>query len=218
MIYFFIRCAFIYGHDGVLEKFTRDMQERLIREVIEPMACDGLRTISIAFRDFVPGKAAINEVHIDNEPNWDDEENIMTNLTCLCVVGIEDPVRPEVPEAIRKCQRAGITVRMVTGDNINTARSIAGKCGILKPNEDFLILEGKEFNRRIRDSNGDVSIGYTYIYRTVRLRFVTVIKIVIAPFNRNRVKCYYKIFYILNTLFLLLFKFKIYKYTSIFLL
>jgi len=152
------RCAFIYGHEGTLEKFTRDMQERLIREVIEPMACDGLRTISVAYRDFVPGKAAINEVHIDGEPNWDDEENIMTNLTCLCVVGIEDPVRPEVPDAIRKCQRAGITVRMVTGDNINTARSIASKCGILRPNDDFLILEGKEFNRRIRDSNGDVSI------------------------------------------------------------
>ncbi|XP_043657362.1 plasma membrane calcium-transporting ATPase 2 isoform X4 [Drosophila teissieri] len=150
------KCAFIYGHEGTLEKFTREMQERLIREVIEPMACDGLRTISVAYRDFVPGKAGINEVHIDGEPNWDDEENIMTNLTCLCVVGIEDPVRPEVPDAIRKCQRAGITVRMVTGDNINTARSIASKCGILRPNDDFLILEGKEFNRRIRDSNGDI--------------------------------------------------------------
>ncbi|XP_055314472.1 plasma membrane calcium-transporting ATPase 2 isoform X6 [Sitodiplosis mosellana] len=150
------KCAFIYGHDGVLEKFTRDMQERLLHQVIEPMACDGLRTISVAYRDFVPGKAAINEVHADNEPNWEDEENIVNNLTCLCVVGIEDPVRPEVPDAIRRCQKAGITVRMVTGDNINTARSIAAKCGIVKPNEDFLILEGKEFNRRIRDSNGDV--------------------------------------------------------------
>lgn len=133
------------------------MQERLLRQVIEPMACDGLRTISIAYRDFVPGKAEINQVHIDNEPNWDDEANIVTNLTCLCVVGIEDPVRPEVPDAIRKCQKAGITVRMVTGDNINTARSIATKCGIIKPNEDFIILEGKEFNRRIRDSAGEVS-------------------------------------------------------------
>ncbi|KAF5284828.1 hypothetical protein FQA39_LY04553 [Lamprigera yunnana] len=150
------KCAFIYGHDGRLEKFTRDMQERLLRQVIEPMACDGLRTISIAFRDFVPGKAEINQVHIDNEPNWEDEANIVTNLTCLCVVGIEDPVRPEVPDAIKKCQKAGITVRMVTGDNINTARSIATKCGIIKPNEDFLILEGKEFNRRIRDSAGEV--------------------------------------------------------------
>ncbi|XP_012275648.1 plasma membrane calcium-transporting ATPase 3 isoform X8 [Orussus abietinus] len=150
------KCAFIYGRDGHLEKFTREMQERLVKKVIEPMACDGLRTISVAYRDFVPGKAEINQVHCEGEPNWEDEENIVANLTCLCIVGIEDPVRPEVPEAIKKCQKAGITVRMVTGDNINTARSIAIKCGIVKPNEDFLILEGKEFNRRIRDSNGEV--------------------------------------------------------------
>lgn len=134
------------------------MQERLLKQVIEPMASDGLRTLGLAYRDFVPGKAEINQVHIENEPNWDDEDFINSNLTCLCVVGIEDPVRPEVPDAIRKCQKAGITVRMVTGDNLNTARSIAIKCGIVKPNEDFLILEGKEFNRRIRDSNGEVRL------------------------------------------------------------
>lgn len=38
------------------------MQDRLVREVIEPMACNGLRTISIAYRDFVRGKAEINQV------------------------------------------------------------------------------------------------------------------------------------------------------------
>lgn len=53
-----------------------------------------------------------------------------------------------MPAAIEKCQKAGITVRMVTGDNINTARSIATACGILKPGADFLALEGKEFNAR----------------------------------------------------------------------
>lgn len=52
-------------------------------------------------------------------------------------------------------------MRMVTGDNINTARSIASKCGILKPGDDFLILEGKEFNRRIRDSSGEVGCTLT---------------------------------------------------------
>lgn len=62
-----------------------------------------------------------------------------------------------VPEAIAKCQRAGITVRMVTGDNVVTARSIAVKCGILNPNSDFLVLDGKEFNQKIRKPNGDVS-------------------------------------------------------------
>lgn len=96
----FSRCSFIYGRDGTLEKFTRDMQDRLVRNVIEPMACDGLRTISIAYRDFVPGKAEINQVHIDSEPNWDDEDYIVSNLTALCVVGIEDPVRPEVSVSV----------------------------------------------------------------------------------------------------------------------
>lgn len=64
-----------------------------------------------------------------------------------------------MPDAIKKCQRSGITVRMVTGDNVNTARSIALKCGIIRPGDDFLVLDGKEFNRRIRDSNGEVSIN-----------------------------------------------------------
>lgn len=62
----------------------------------------------------------------------------------------------QVPKAILQCQQAGITVRMVTGDNVNTARSIAMKCGILKPNDDFLVIEGKEFNKKIRDENGKV--------------------------------------------------------------
>ena len=39
------------------------MQDRLVSEVIEPMACDGLRTISVAYKDFVPGKAEENQVH-----------------------------------------------------------------------------------------------------------------------------------------------------------
>lgn len=67
-----------------------------------------------------------------------------------------------MPEAIRKCQRAGITVRMVTGDNVNTARSIATKCGIFKPGEDWLVLEGKEFNERIRDANGEVKNTFEF--------------------------------------------------------
>lgn len=74
----------------------------------------------------------------------------------------------QVPEAIRQCQKAGITVRMVTGDNINTARSISMKCGIIKPGEDFLVLEGKEFNARIRDANGEVifhqTLHFVYIF------------------------------------------------------
>ena len=97
------------------------------------------------------------QVRYDSEPNWDDEDKIISNLTSICIVGIEDPVRPEVPDAIKQCQRAGITVRMVTGDNINTARAIATKCGIIKPGDGYLVMEGKQFNAYIKDSNDQVS-------------------------------------------------------------
>lgn len=136
----------------------RSIQVKMMNSPIQP-----LTRLSLSlhhYRDFIYAKdnsqLQPNQTPITSEPDWDNEPEIVSNLTCLCIVGIEDPVRPEVPEAIRKCQRAGITVRMVTGDNVNTARSIAMKCGILNPGEDFLVLEGKEFNKRIKDNNGVV--------------------------------------------------------------
>ncbi|MXQ95591.1 hypothetical protein E5288_WYG015679 [Bos mutus] len=140
------RCCKILNGVGEPRVFRPRDRDEMVKKVIEPMACDGLRTICVAYRDFPSSP----------EPDWDNENDILNELTCICVVGIEDPVRPEVPEAIRKCQRAGITVRMVTGDNINTARAIAIKCGIIHPGEDFLCLEGKEFNRRIRNEKGEI--------------------------------------------------------------
>ncbi|OXB71614.1 UNVERIFIED_CONTAM: hypothetical protein H355_006149 [Colinus virginianus] len=140
------KCTKILDKNGDPRMFKVKDRDEMVKKVIEPMACHGLRTICLAFRDFPA----------DTEPDWDSENEILSDLTCIAVVGIEDPVRPEVPDAILKCQRAGITVRMVTGDNINTARAIATKCGILLPGEDFLCLEGKEFNRLIRNEKGEV--------------------------------------------------------------
>uniref|UniRef100_A0A8C1RZT4 Calcium-transporting ATPase n=1 Tax=Cyprinus carpio TaxID=7962 RepID=A0A8C1RZT4_CYPCA len=139
------KCTRILNEAGEPRVFRPRDRDEMVKKVIEPMACEGLRTICVAYRDFPA----------DPEPNWEDENNILTELTAICVVGIEDPVRPEVPDAIQKCQRAGITVRMVTGDNINTARAIAIKCGIIHPGEDFLCIDGKEFNRRIRNEKGE---------------------------------------------------------------
>lgn len=139
------RCDRILNKEGEIKMFRSKDRDNMVRTVIEPMASEGLRTICLAYRDFD-----------DTEPSWDIESEILTSLICIAVVGIEDPVRPEVPNAIAKCKQAGITVRMVTGDNVNTARAIATKCGILTPKDDFLCLEGKEFNRLIRNEKGEV--------------------------------------------------------------
>ena len=58
---------------------------------------------------------------------------------------LQDPLRKEVPAAVATCKRAGITVRMVTGDNQHTARQIAEECGILTPGG--LVLEGPVFRQ-----------------------------------------------------------------------
>ncbi|XP_015831087.1 plasma membrane calcium-transporting ATPase 1 [Nothobranchius furzeri] len=141
------KCCKIMTASGEAKFFKPKDRDELVKKVIEPMASEGLRTICLAYREFPA---------TEGEPDWDNEAEILAGLICIAVVGIEDPVRPEVPEAIRKCQHAGITVRMVTGDNINTARAIATKCGILHPGDDFLCLEGKEFNRRIRNELGEI--------------------------------------------------------------
>ncbi|XP_051964544.1 plasma membrane calcium-transporting ATPase 3-like isoform X1 [Xyrauchen texanus] len=140
------KCSFILARDGESRAFKPRDRDEMVKNVIEPMACDGLRTICIAYR----------ELPADPMPDWENETDIVSNLICISVVGIEDPVRPEVPDAIKKCQQAGITVRMVTGDNINTARAIAAKCGIIHPGDDFLCMEGKDFNIRIRNEKGEV--------------------------------------------------------------
>ncbi|XP_062397471.1 plasma membrane calcium-transporting ATPase 3a isoform X2 [Sardina pilchardus] len=140
------KCTTVLDAAGEPRIFRPRDRDEMVKNVIEPMACNGLRTICVAYRD-LPASP---------EPDWENEADIITNLVCLTVVGIEDPVRPEVPDAITKCQRAGITVRMVTGDNINTARAIAAKCGIIHPGDDFICLEGKDFNRRIRNEKGEI--------------------------------------------------------------
>ncbi|CAF4120956.1 unnamed protein product, partial [Rotaria sordida] len=141
------KCNTILNRNGEIIPFSTIDYDHLIQTVIEPMACDGLRTICLAYRDFSSNRL----------PDWNDETNVVDQLTCICICGIENSIRPEVPNVIAKCRNAGITVRMITGDNINTARSTALKCGIILHNDNALVLESKEFNRRIRSkSDGEV--------------------------------------------------------------
>ena len=70
----------------------------------------------------------------------------------VCIFGIKDIIRPEVPDAVAQCMKAGITVRMVTGDNKVTAMAIAKECKIIDEkfgiNQDS-VLEGPEFYERM---------------------------------------------------------------------
>ncbi|KAF7637186.1 Cation_ATPase_N domain-containing protein [Meloidogyne graminicola] len=138
-------CKFFVGVNGNIEEFKFECRERLLRQVIQK---NGRRC-----------RNAINsEIQINSEEDicWENEHDIASDLIGLAICGIQDPVRDEVPAAIEKCRRAGITVRMVTGDNVMTARAIAIQCGILNPGDDFLVLDGKEFNKQIKNEQNKV--------------------------------------------------------------
>lgn len=75
-------------------------------------------------------------------------------FTMVGIAGIKDVIRPEVPDSVAKCNRAGITVKMVTGDNKVTARAIAKECNIIHPDEpdddsNGRVMEGPEFFKLI---------------------------------------------------------------------
>ena len=75
-----------------------------------------------------PGQLNTNIETKDNKGVFDAEKK---DFIVLAIIGVQDIPRPEVPHAIAQCHKAGIKVRMVTGDNLITAKAIAREVGIL---------------------------------------------------------------------------------------
>jgi len=122
--------------------------------VINEMAKGALRTIALAYRDLsleegLGLKDQTVEYDASEEKGAGPCPAAEAGLTLAAIVGIQDPVRPEVPAAVRSCQEAGITVRMVTGDNINTAMAIAKQCAIYDPEGQGLAVEGPDFREAV---------------------------------------------------------------------
>ncbi|POM65809.1 Calcium-translocating P-type ATPase, PMCA-type [Phytophthora palmivora] len=133
--------------NGTIEALNNARKTEIGTSVIEKYASQGYRTLCLSYRDL--------DVPAEDLNNWVDED-VEKDLTCVAIVGIKDPVRPEVPGAIQHCKRAGITVRMVTGDNITTARSIAGKCGIINQGDGSLVMDGQAFRSKVLDAQGNI--------------------------------------------------------------
>ena len=132
------RCVAAWTPGGGSEPLT-DADRTALLDQVTALAATGLRTIGLAHRDLTAKEMA------GGAPETPPEDA----LTLVAIVGIKDPVRAEVPDAVATCKRAGITVRMVTGDNIHTARHIARECGIL--DEGGLAMEGPDFRALTED-------------------------------------------------------------------
>ncbi|XP_011094128.1 calcium-transporting ATPase 10, plasma membrane-type isoform X2 [Sesamum indicum] len=114
----------------------------LFKKAIEDMAARSLRCVAIAYRICEKDEVPTSDEELEN---WQLPEG---DLILLAIVGIKDPCRPFVRDAVQLCINAGVKVRMVTGDNLQTARAIALECGILGSNADATepnLIEGKTF-------------------------------------------------------------------------
>jgi Ca2+-transporting ATPase len=121
------KCSAFYDDSGNLLPIKEE-ERKCFERMINGMASQGLRTLCLTQRE-------VKDPPFKEAPEFD--------LELVAIVGIKDPVRQEVPQAVTTCQNAGIKVRMVTGDNIHTAKHIARECGITT--DGGIAMEGPEF-------------------------------------------------------------------------
>lgn len=112
--------------------------------VMTNYASRSLRPIAVVYRDFEqwPPRGAPTQ---QDDRNLVDFDGVFNDMVMFGIFGIQDPLRAGVTDAVRQCQRAGVFVRMVTGDNIVTAKAIAQECGIYTPGG--IAIEGPKFRQ-----------------------------------------------------------------------
>jgi len=124
-------------------KELRDEDRETVRDAMSHMACSGLRCLGICYRIY-----SVDDIEWKSRDSFTLEDSaadpLFAEMVWMGCTGIADPVRPEVPDAVATCQKAGIVVRMVTGDHLETAKHIAKQCGILT-SKDHVSMTGAEF-------------------------------------------------------------------------
>lgn len=129
---------------GIAETPLTPENVETLNSVVSNYASRSLRTIALLYKNFEhwPPRGAPMQ---REAPQSVDFDRIFKEMVFLAVVGIQDPLRPGVTEAVRQCQSAGVFVRMVTGDNIMTAKAIASECGIYTAGG--IAMEGPVFRK-----------------------------------------------------------------------
>jgi Ca2+-transporting ATPase len=142
------KCTKVIADPTSEELTTTDMTEEdraMFLQTITSYSGQTLRTIGSSYREFESWPPP----ELAGEPDLTAAifDKVHQDMTLVAIFGIKDPLRPTVIDAIKDCNRAGVVVRMVTGDNLLTGRAIAKECGIYKPEEGGIAMEGPEFRR-----------------------------------------------------------------------
>ncbi|KXJ89035.1 hypothetical protein Micbo1qcDRAFT_235413 [Microdochium bolleyi] len=155
------RCSMILEkpEGGLAAKELDSSLRQQLEDLTTEYAKRQLRPIALAYRDlpeWPPHSGQPSSSALEHQPQHDTDriiEEAAEQLTFIGTLGVHDPLRPEVVDAVRQCQTAGVFVRMVTGDNIETAKSIAQECGIFTAGG--IALDGPTF-RALTEAERDV--------------------------------------------------------------
>jgi len=143
-------CAISYHCGGDRKPLDPSLKEE-VENIISGYNEQALRTIAVAYRDLMPNEYGPLHDETNNNGDYYAEER---DLVLVCVIGIRDTLRPGVEQAVSQCRRAGISVIMVTGDNITTAKTIAENCKIIDSNKirfnhQATIMDGETFSNKL---------------------------------------------------------------------
>ncbi|XP_048324160.2 calcium-transporting ATPase 1, endoplasmic reticulum-type [Ziziphus jujuba] len=152
------RSSFIQLGDGNIVELDQNSKD-LILECLQEISTSALRCLGFSYKEDLPEFATYNgdEDHPAHQLLLDPSNysKIESQLIFVGLVGLRDPPRKEVRQAIEDCKAAGIRVMVITGDNKNTAEAICREIGVFGPFEDISSrsLTGKEFMEILDQKN-----------------------------------------------------------------
>jgi len=167
--------------DGKEAPMDETIRKRISDEY-HSMMDKGLRVLAFAYKEieesykFPPSAGSPEAKEVKSEKLGNSE--FESDLTFAGLAGLEDPPRPEVPEAIRKCHEAGIKVIMITGDASRTAAAIAKEIGLVKANP--VVIEGNEFirmnDKELREKLSEKEVIFARMTPKHKMRVVSILK------------------------------------------
>ena len=146
------KCSHWMTSNGSVERISDEVRKQIER-ALNGYAENGLRTISVA---------------MSKSSSYNEEDFNVDESTFLALVGIEEPIRPEVRGAIEQCKEAGVKVMMVTGDNKISATAVATKCGIYEHGIG-MAMDGREFRAMTDECRRDILSSLVVLARATPL-------------------------------------------------
>lgn len=177
-------CSSTFDNHGSVIPLTESDKKELVQNVItNGFAKKAFRTLLISYRDYSYDEYLHIKAANNGFASEKDREALEKDMTVIAIYALMDPLREEIVDSAIKCRKAGINIRMVTGDNTDTARAIALNAGILTEEEakhEYAVMDGKTFReicgglRKLEDPNDTgklrEEVGNKKVFRDVEKR------------------------------------------------